>query len=122
MNKMLSQQEIDSIVEALVALKDYADNNTISTDLLNGQVVLTQTEIDKLITSLNTVKDLPIQKPGVNVSLSQSEIDSLIDALDSIREYGQLDALNVEMLSNQSVLSQNEIDVLIGKLLSFKGE
>ena len=63
MNKMLSQQEIDSIVEALVALKDYADNNTISTDLLNGQVVLTQTEIDKLITSLNTVKDLPIQKP-----------------------------------------------------------
>ena len=63
MNKMLSQQEIDSIVEALVALNDYADNNTISTDLLNGQVVLTQTEIDKLITSLNTVKDLPIQKP-----------------------------------------------------------
>lgn len=122
MNKMLSQQEIDSIVEALVALKDYADNNTISTDLLNGQVVLTQTEIDKLITSLNTVKDLPMQKPGVNVSLSQSEIDSLIDALDSIREYGQLDALNVEMLSNQLVLSQNEIDVLIGKLLSFKGE
>ncbi|MBR5361324.1 MAG: hypothetical protein IK123_10585 [Lachnospiraceae bacterium] len=122
MNKMLSQQEIDSIVEALVALKDYADNNTISTDLLNGQVVLTQTEIDKLINSLNTVKDLPMQKPGVNVSLSQSEIDSLIDALDSIREYGQLDALNVEMLSNQSVLSQNEIDVLIGKLLSFKGE
>lgn len=120
MNKMLSQQEIDSLVEALMALKDYADDNSISTDILNGQVVLTQPEIDKLINSLNTVKDLPINKPGVSVTLTQPEIDSLIDALNSIKEYGQLDELNVDMLNNQSVLSQTEIDELIKKLLSIK--
>ncbi len=120
MNKMLSQKEIDSLVEALMSLKDYADDNSISTDILNGQVVLTQPEIDKLINSLNTVKDMPVNKPGVNVSLTQPEIDSLIDALNSIKEYGQLDELDVEMLNNQSVLSQSEIDELIKKLLSFK--
>ena len=120
MNKMLSQPEIDALIEALTSLKDYADSDSISTDILNGQVVLTQGEIDKLINSLNTVKDMPLHKPGFSVALSQPEIDSLIDALSSYKEYGQFDALNVEMSTNQSVLTQSEIDVLIDKLLSIK--
>ncbi len=120
MNKMLSQNEIDSIIEALTSLKDYADGETISTDILNGQVVLTQGEIDKLINSLNTVKDIPLHKPGFSVALSQTEIDSLIDALNSIKEYGQLDELDIDMSTNQSVLTQAEIDTLIDKLLTIK--
>lgn len=122
MNKMLSQNEIDSIIDALKSLKDYADGEAISTDILNGQVVLTQKEIDKLIDSLSTVKDLPIHKPGFSVALSQPEIDSLIEALNSFKECGQLDALNIDMSNNQSVLTQAEIDELIDKLLTIKGE
>ena len=120
MNKMLSQNEIDSIIDALKSLKEYADGDAISTDILNGQVVLTQKEIDKLIDSLNTVKDLPIHKPGFSVALSQPEIDSLIDALNTFKDCGQLDALNIDMSNNQSVLTQVEIDELIEKLLSIK--
>ena len=120
MNKQLSQEEIDSIVEALEALKEYADDNSISTDLLNNQVVLSQGEIDNLIDALNGVKDLPIGRPDVNVSLNQSEIDALIDALNSFKEYGQLDELNSDMLGSQTVMSQEEIDDLINKLISIK--
>jgi len=122
MGKMLSQTEIDALIEALSSLKDYADTEAISTDILNGQVVLTQTEIDKLINSLNTVKDMPLHKPGFSVALSQPEIDSLIDALNSIKEFGQIEDLNIDMANNQSVLTQAEIDALIGKLLSIKKE
>ncbi|MCR4617952.1 MAG: hypothetical protein K5669_07175 [Lachnospiraceae bacterium] len=120
MGKMLSQTEIDSIVEALNVLRDYADDNSISADLLHNQVILTQSEIDSLITTLNTVKDLPLLKPNVNVSLSQPEIDSLIDALNSIKEYDTANDLNKEINDNQAVLSQNEIDILIEKLMSLK--
>lgn len=120
MNHLLSQDEIDSLVDALKALKDYSDDSTIAEDMLNNQVVLTQSEIDKLIQSLSNVKDLPLYRPEMNVALSQDEIDSLIDALNSYKEYGQLDELNMEILKNQSVMSQNEIDTLIDKLLSIK--
>ena len=90
--------------------------------MLNNQVVLTQSEIDKLIYSLSSVKDSPLYKPELNVALSQDEIDSLIDALNSFKEYGQLDELNKEILKNQSVMSQDEIDSLINKLISIKEE
>lgn len=122
MNHLLSQDEIDSLVDALKALKEYADDNTVTEDMLNNQVVLTQSEIDKLIDSLSSVKELPIYKPEMNVALSQDEIDALIDALNSYKEYGQLDELNMEILKNQSVMSQNEIDSLIDKLLSIKDD
>ena len=122
MNNLLSQNEIDSLVDALKALKDYADDNTVTDDMLNNQVVLTQSEIDKLIYSLSSVKDSPLYKPELNVALSQDEIDSLIDALNSFKEYGQLDELNTEILKNQSVMSQDEIDSLINKLISIKEE
>ena len=101
MGKMLSQTEIDALIEALTSLKDYADGEAISTDIL---------------------KDMPISKPGFTVALSQPEIDSLIDALNSIKEYGQIEDLNIDMSNNQSVLTQAEIDMLIGKLLSIKKE
>lgn len=120
MHNLLSQSEIDSLVDALKALKDYSDDNAATDDMLNNQIVLTQAEIDRLIHSLSTVKELPAYKPEINVALSQNEIDSLIDALNSYREYGQLDELNMEILKNQSIMSQNEIDSLIDKLLSIK--
>ncbi len=120
MNKMLSQQEIDALIEALNNFREYSDAKTISTDILNGQVVLSQAEIDKLIASLSIAKDIPINKPNVNVSLTQPEIDSLIDALTSIKEYGKLDDLSSDISTNQSVLSQAEIDELITKLLTIK--
>ncbi len=120
MKRVLSQEEIDSLIDALMALKEYSDVDTITEDMLSNQVVLTQGEIDKLIESLNTVKDLPLYKPSMNVVLSQEEIDALIDALNSYKEYGQLDELNMEILKNQSVMTQEEIDVLIEKLLNIK--
>ncbi|MBR1861119.1 MAG: hypothetical protein IJ796_04580 [Lachnospiraceae bacterium] len=120
MSRMLSQTEIDSLVDALNSLKNYADDNAISADILHNQVVLTQSEIDKLISSLNNFKDVPLFKPNVNVSLSQPEIDSLIDALNSIKEYDTSDSLGTEIETNQSVLSQKEIDSLISKLLALK--
>ncbi|MBR6302303.1 MAG: hypothetical protein IKR35_00465 [Lachnospiraceae bacterium] len=121
MGKLLSQSEIDSIVDALNTLRNYADDNAISADLLHNQVILTQGEIDKLISTLNTVKDVPLLKPNVNVALTQPEIDSLIDALNSIKEYETIDALEGDIANNQAVLSQNEIDTLIEKLLQLKG-
>ena len=120
MDHLLSQEEIDSLVDALTALKEYSGDNAVTEDMLNNQVVLTQSEIDKLISSLSTVKGLPIYKPEMNVALSQEEIDALIDALNSYKEYGQLDELNMEILKNQTVMSQSEIDTLIDKLLSIK--
>ena len=64
MEKLLSQEEIDSLVDALRAIKGYSDDEEISEDVLNSQVVLSQSEIDKLIESLNNGK---------------KEIDELID-------------------------------------------
>ncbi len=120
MNRCLSQKEIDSLVDALNTLKLYADESEITADILNNQVVLTQKEIDQLIASLNTVKGIPTIKPNVNVVLSQPEIDSLIDALNSIREYDKSDALGAEMETNQAILTQEQIDRLIKKLLAMK--
>ena len=120
MSKMLSQKEIDSLIDALNSFRNYSDEATISTDILGGQVVLTQSEIDSLIASLTTAKDLPLGKPNVSVALSQPEIDSLVEALNSIKEYTQLDELSSDILNNQSVLSQEDIDALIRKLLAIK--
>ncbi|MCR5233298.1 MAG: hypothetical protein K6E53_05260 [Lachnospiraceae bacterium] len=118
MDKLLSQEEVDSLVDALRAIKGYSDDEVISEDVLNSQVVLSQGEIDKLIESLNNAKGLPAYKPKANVVLSQDEIDSLIDALNTYKEYGQLDELNADLVNNQTIMSQEDIDVLISKLLS----
>ena len=120
MNRLLDQREIDTLVEALHSLKNYGDEASISTDLLRAQVVLTQSQIDHLIESLKTAKDSSELRPDVNVALSQPEIDSLIDALNTIKEYDDLSGLTHEIDSNQSILSQKEIDVIIDKLLSMK--
>ena len=118
MEKVLSQAEVDSLVDALRAIKGYSDDEVISEDVLNSQVVLSQSEIDKLIESLNNAKGLPAYKPKANAILSQAEIDSLIDALNTYREYGQLDELNADLVSNQAIMSQEDIDILIDKLLA----
>ena len=120
MEKLLSQQEIDCLVDALRAIKGYSDDEEISEDVLNNQVVLSQGEIDKLIESLNNAKGIPAYKPKANAVLSQAEIDSLIDALNTYKEYGQLDELNADLISNQAIMSQEDIDVLIEKLLSIQ--
>ena len=121
MSKRLSQLEVDTLVDALNTLKSYADdNNAVTEDILKNQVVLTQKEIDDLIATLSDYTEAPSIKTNVNVTLSQGEIDSLIDALNSIKQYDSVDALDTEISTNQSVLSQLEIDKLLTTLLSLK--
>jgi len=121
MSKRLSQLEVDTLVDALNTLKSYADdNNAVTEDILKNQVVLTQKEIDGLIATLSDYNEAPTIKTNVNVTLSQGEIDSLIDALNSIKQYDSVDALDTEISTNQSVLSQIEIDKLLTTLLSLK--
>ena len=121
MSKRLSQLEVDTLVDALNTLKSYADdNNAVTEDILKNQVVLTQKEIDGLIATLSDYNEAPTIKTNVNVTLSQGEIDSLIDALNSIKQYDSVDALDTEISTNQSVLSQLEIDKLLATLLSLK--
>ncbi len=121
MSKRLSQLEVDTLVDALNTLKSYADdNNAVTEDILKNQVVLTQKEIDGLIATLSDYNEAPTIKTNVNVTLSQGEIDSLIDALNSIKQYDSVDALDTEISTNQSVLSQLEIDKLLTTLLSLK--
>ena len=121
MSKRLSQLEVDTLVDALNTLKSYADdNNAVTEDILKNQVVLTQKEIDGLIATLSDYTEAPSIKTNVNVTLSQGEIDSLIDALNSIKQYDSVDALDTEISTNQSVLSQLEIDKLLTTLLSLK--
>ena len=121
MSKRLSQLEVDTLVDALNTLRSYADdNNAVTEDILKNQVVLTQKEIDDLIATLSDYNEAPTIKTNVNVTLSQGEIDSLIDALNSIKQYDSVDALDTEISTNQSVLSQIEIDKLLTTLLSLK--
>ncbi len=121
MSKRLSQLEVDTLVDALNTLRSYADdNNAVTEDILKNQVVLTQKEIDGLIATLSDYNEAPTIKTNVNVTLSQGEIDSLIDALNSIKQYDSVDALDTEISTNQSVLSQLEIDKLLTTLLSLK--
>ena len=121
MSKRLSQLEVDTLVDALNTLRSYADdNNAVTEDILKNQVVLTQKEIDGLIATLSDYNETPTIKTNVNVTLSQGEIDSLIDALNSIKQYDSVDALDTEISTNQSVLSQLEIDKLLTTLLSLK--
>ena len=122
LQKILTQAEIDSIVDALNNLKDYGKDPEVSDDILANQVVLSQSEIDKLITSLNSAKGLtePIHREA-NVTLTQKEIDSLIDALNTVKQYDTNDAFAQEIARNQTVLSQEDIDKLIATLTGMKG-
>ncbi len=120
MQRVLSQKEIDNLVEALSTLKKYGNSRIIADDILNNQIVLTQSEIDSLITTLlgalGQDKDFAPSKPDLNVVLSQSEIDSLIEALNSIREFDENIDISQDLGHNQTVLTQSEIDKLIDKL------
>ena len=85
-------------------------------------MVLSQSEIDRLIASLNNAKegspDVVIREK--NVSLSQKEIDSLIDALNTVKQYDTNNSFAQEITKNQTVLSQDEIDKLIRTLNNMK--
>ena len=122
--RTLSQEEIDALIEALNAVKNYGDNEAISNDILKSQVVLTQPEIDKLIESLRIAESNGNAPSSVNtdtkVVLTQPEINSLIDALHAIREYDDSKAVSDEIFNDQTVLSQAEIDKLIEVLTKMK--
>ncbi len=124
MNHILSQKEIDALIEALNTVKNYDSLNQMSGDLLKNQVVLTQPEIDSLIESLNTaqkgVNIASVSEPGVKTVLSQEEIDSLVKALQTFKEYSEMFNLSEEITYDQTVLSQEEIDKLIERLMSSK--
>ena len=119
--KKLTQAEIDTLVDALNNLKDYGQDPEVSDDILKNQVVLSQSEIDRLIVSLSGAKESPdtvIREK--NVSLSQKEIDSLIDALNTVKQYDTNNSFAQEITRNQTVLSQEDIDKLIKTLSNMK--
>ncbi len=122
MSKMLSQDEIDILLSALNTLKSYADDDTISIELLHKQAVLTQLQIDDLINTLVNVKDVSKETltPDVNVVLSQKEIDNLIDALNTVKDYETIDELDSQIEDSQAILSQLDIDALIKNLMALK--
>ena len=124
MSKMLTQDEIDILLNALNTLKTYADDDTISVELLHKQAVLTQFQIDELIDTLVNVKEVPSHKltPDVNVVLSQKEIDNLIDALNTVKDYENLEEFDTQIEDSQQILSQIDIDALIRNLMALKGE
>ncbi len=121
MNNVLSQKEIDALIEALNSFKKYDNSELMSGDLLKNQVVLTQSEIDKLIESLNQAQkaggSISVAEPSVKPVLSQKEIDSLVKALQTFKEYSDMFNLSEEISFDQTVLSQAEIDKLIERLL-----
>ncbi len=120
MNHVLSQKEIDALIEALNTFKNYDNADLMQGDLLKNQVVLTQSEIDSLIESLNNAQQgvsiSSISKPSVKPVLSQTEIDSLVKALQTFKEYSDMFDLSEEISFDQTVLSQEQIDRLIEKL------
>ncbi len=122
MERILSQKEIDTLIDALNTVKEYDQADQISGDILKNQVVLTQPEIDKLIESLNSSKEgtagLHIAEPGVKTVLSQPEIDSLVKALLTLKDYTETLDFSKEIVDEQTVLSQEEIDRLIARLLN----
>ena len=122
MQRTLSQEEIDSLIDALHTIRNYGDSDAISEDILQNQVVLTQPAIDSLILHLRGAKGSAedIAEPDVRVVLSQPEIDSLVEALNTIRKYDEDQDFTKEMTTNQAVLSQDEIDRLIDMLLQRK--
>ncbi|MCR4655893.1 MAG: hypothetical protein K5770_06655 [Lachnospiraceae bacterium] len=121
MDHILSQKEIDALIEALNTFKNYDNEDLMQGDLLKNQVVLTQSEIDALIESLNNAQKgasiSTISMPNVKPVLSQAEIDSLVKALQTFKEYSDMYDLSEEISFNQTVLSQEQIDRLIEKLL-----
>ena len=120
MQRTLSQEEIDSLIEALNTIKNYGDSDVISEDILKNQVVLTQPEIDALISHLQGVSSQTGAEPDFRVVLSQPEIDSLVEALNTIRKYDEDQDFTKEIANNQAILSQEEIDRLIQMLLHSK--
>ena len=120
MQRTLSQEEIDSLIEALNTIKNYGDSDVISEDILKNQVVLTQPEIDALISHLQGVSSQAGAEPDFRVVLSQPEIDSLVEALNTIRKYDEDQDFTKEIANNQAILSQEEIDRLIQMLLHSK--
>ena len=120
MKQILSQKEIDALIEALNSFKNYDSLNQVSGDILKNQVVLTQPEIDSLIESLNNAQNglniSSVSEPDVKTVLSQSEIDSLVKALQTFKEYSEMFNLSEEISYDQAVLSQDEIDKLIERL------
>ena len=120
MQRTLSQEEIDSLIEALNTIKNYGDSDVISEDILKNQVVLTQPEIDALISHLQGVSSQAGAEPDFRVVLSQTEIDSLVEALHSIRDYDETRSFPIDIDTNQHVLSQSEIDRLIDVLMRSK--
>ncbi len=120
MQRTLSQEEIDSLIEALNTIKSYGDSDVVSEDILKNQVVLTQPEIDSLIRHLRGASAGDGSEPDFRVVLSQPEIDSLVEALNTIRKYDEEQNFTQEIANNQAVLSQEEIDRLIKMLLKKK--
>ena len=124
MSQILSQKEIDALIEALNTFKNYDNTNQFSGDILKNQVVLTQAEIDSLIESLNNAQNgvniTAVTKPDVKPVLSQTEIDSLVKALQTFKEYSEMFNLSNEITYDQTVLSQEEIDKLIERLTANK--
>ena len=121
MSRILTQQEIDVLVEALNSVRGYGDKDQISSDLLRDQVVLSQKEIDALIESLRSPEH-SISNPDVHAVLSQDEIDHLIDALNAITNYDTKGGVTGDLFHNQTILSQTEIDHLIDVLKAIRGE
>ena len=120
MKNILSQKDIDALIEALNTVKNYDSLGQMSGDILKNQVVLTQAEIDSLIESLNSAQNgvniASVTEPDVKTVLSQEEIDSLVTALQTFKEYSEMFNLSDEITYDQTVLSQEEIDKLIERL------
>ncbi|MCR4896786.1 MAG: hypothetical protein K5891_08450 [Lachnospiraceae bacterium] len=122
MHRILTQPEIDTLVDVLNTLKEYGNTDYVSDDILKSQIVLTQPEIDKLIDTLNNAGLAPVSRSDHNVVLSQEEIDRLVSALNDLKEYDSLASFLADLDNTQAVLTQEEIDKLLAALLSIKDE
>ncbi|MBQ7678828.1 MAG: hypothetical protein IJT34_03155 [Butyrivibrio sp.] len=121
MSRILSQKEIDALVEALHAVRNSGDTGQINDDRMNDQTVLSQSEIDALIETLrgSYAESSSTDMTGI---LSQGEIDHLIEALNVINNFDAADGAAGDLFSGQTVLSQDEIDHLISILKAVRGE
>ena len=119
MKRVLTQKEIDALIEALNTVKSYGYSEQASEDILKNQVVLSQAQIDELIESLTGGgKDAVLPEPDVRVVLTQPEIDTLVTALQTLKDYSKSQEFSEELVWDQRVLSQEEIDSLIARLVN----
>lgn len=118
MKRVLSQPEIDALIEALNTVKSYGCSEQASVDILKNQVVLSQAQIDELIESLTNSQNPVVPEPDVRVVLTQPEIDTLVAALQTLKDYSQSMEFSEELVWDQRVLSQEEIDNLIARLVN----